>query len=231
MLPRSTRRLPSSHFDGSAARSSPCLAVEAHYDSVAESAVFSTSILASAKFSRALPASRDLRRSRPTSVPGTRRCCAIWHRGRTPERLRRSRRGPRRKALRTISTFSCDIARAVSRRLRSRRERLAPTAPRLRGPHWSLEELAARDLRVAELPKIRGVRRDVDAADRALRADDHRGHEAVVSALDLVLEFDPVLVPCVPYRSADPDHFGTSSVDALERPLSFEKSSSASSLM
>ena len=33
----------------------------------------------------------------------------------------------------TISTFSCDIARAVSRRLRSRRERLAPTAPRLRG--------------------------------------------------------------------------------------------------
>ena len=36
--------------------------------------------------------------------------------------------------LRTISTFSCDIARAVSRRLRSRRERLAPTGPRLRGP-------------------------------------------------------------------------------------------------
>ena len=35
---------------------------------------------------------------------------------------------------RAISTFSCDIARAVSRRLRSRRERLAPTAPRLRGP-------------------------------------------------------------------------------------------------
>ena len=34
---------------------------------------------------------------------------------------------------RTTSTFSCDIARAVSRRLRSRRERLAPTAPRLRG--------------------------------------------------------------------------------------------------
>ena len=29
---------------------------------------------------------------------------------------------------RTISTFSCDIARAASRRLRSRRERLAPTA-------------------------------------------------------------------------------------------------------
>ena len=35
--------------------------------------------------------------------------------------------------MRTISTFSCDIARAVSRRLRSRRERLAPTGPRLRG--------------------------------------------------------------------------------------------------
>ncbi len=40
----------------------------------------------------------------------------------------------RRLRPRTISTFSCDIARAVSRRLRSRRERLAPTAPRLRGP-------------------------------------------------------------------------------------------------
>ena len=35
------------------------------------------------------------------------------------------------EARRTISTFSCDIARAVSRRLRSRRERLAPTGPRL----------------------------------------------------------------------------------------------------
>ena len=35
---------------------------------------------------------------------------------------------------RTTSTFSCDIARAVSRRLRSRRERLARTAPRLREP-------------------------------------------------------------------------------------------------
>src|SRR3954451_24938912 len=38
------------------------------------------------------------------------------------------------QARRTISTFSCDIARAVSRRLRSRRERLAPTAPWLRAP-------------------------------------------------------------------------------------------------
>ena len=35
---------------------------------------------------------------------------------------------------RTISTFSCDIARAVSRSLRSRRERPAPTASQLRGP-------------------------------------------------------------------------------------------------
>ena len=37
-----------------------------------------------------------------------------------------------------ISTFSCDIARAVSRRLRSRRERPAPTAPWLRElrPGW-----------------------------------------------------------------------------------------------
>ena len=34
----------------------------------------------------------------------------------------------------TISTFSCDIARAVSRRLRSRRERLAPTGRRPQGP-------------------------------------------------------------------------------------------------
>ena len=45
---------------------------------------------------------------------------------------------------RTISTFSCDIARAVSRRLRSRRERLAPTAPRLRGPRlcsWKMPPL------------------------------------------------------------------------------------------
>jgi hypothetical protein len=42
-------------------------------------------------------------------------------------------RDPRRGRRRTISTFSCDIARAVSRRLRSRRERLAPTARRRRG--------------------------------------------------------------------------------------------------
>ena len=40
----------------------------------------------------------------------------------------RSPRLQRVEAARTISTFSCDIARAVSRRLRSRRERLAPTA-------------------------------------------------------------------------------------------------------
>jgi hypothetical protein len=38
----------------------------------------------------------------------------------------------------TISTFSCDIARAVSRRLRDRRERLVPTAPRLRGLRLAL---------------------------------------------------------------------------------------------
>jgi hypothetical protein len=44
-----------------------------------------------------------------------------------PRRLKAS------KARYMSSTFSCDIARAVSRRLRSRRERLAPTAPRLRG--------------------------------------------------------------------------------------------------
>ena len=41
----------------------------------------------------------------------------------------------------TISTFSCDIARAVCRRLGSRRERLAPTAPGLRGPRLGSERL------------------------------------------------------------------------------------------
>src|SRR4051812_43556403 len=35
--------------------------------------------------------------------------------------------------VRPLVLLSCDIARAVSRRLRDRRERLAPTARRLRG--------------------------------------------------------------------------------------------------
>src|SRR4051794_40250716 len=56
---------------------------------------------------------------------------------------------PREKAsnaARTISTFSCDITRAVSRRLRSRRERLAPTGSGLRGPPLLGERLHPEDL-------------------------------------------------------------------------------------
>src|SRR4051812_20122129 len=60
--------------------------------------------------------------------------------------------------------FSCDIAGAVSRRLRSRPERLAPRGPRLRGPPW--DEVAPHKNRLAVLDlahKGRGCL-DLDAA-------------------------------------------------------------------
>ena len=62
-----------------------------------------------------------------------------------PRRLK-----PRSQACRTISTFSCDIARAVSRRLRSRRERLTPTGRGLR------ERARCRSSRRASSPCRRG---------------------------------------------------------------------------
>ena len=63
----------------------------------------------------------------------------------------------------TTSTFSCDIARAVSRSLRTRRERLAPTAPRLRGPPATPDKTLAHDAPVAESPHPGGARRDLDS--------------------------------------------------------------------
>ena len=64
-----------------------------------------------------------------------------------PGELRKPRRGHRRLPglVDTADDFHvlCDIARAVSRRLRSRRERLAPTARGLRGLRASIPEVLA----------------------------------------------------------------------------------------
>ncbi len=65
---------------------------------------------------------------------------------------------------RTISTFSCDIARAVSRRLRSQRERLAPTALWLRLSAsrelrpWKGRRASSRSCHRARHRPVRGAR-------------------------------------------------------------------------
>src|SRR5687767_3389212 len=81
---------------------------------------------------------------------------------------------------RTISTFSCDIARAVSRRLRSQRERLAPTARRLRGPRPHSGTCATSDellvAKLADHPKG-GIDGSVTTPTETMRS--HRGERPV----------------------------------------------------
>jgi hypothetical protein len=66
-------------------------------------------------------------------------------------------------ARRTTCTFSCDIARAVSRRLRSRRERLAPTAPRLRAQAKKCVRAPRGSARITDESRTTGSGRKRDA--------------------------------------------------------------------